>query len=72
MQTEVISITPWTDLQAVAILLEAHDLLALPVVDEREQLLGCVTLEALLPHLVPAQRTRHRLIAEQRARTEAP
>lgn len=60
MHTELVSVSPETDLEAVAVLLEEYGLLALPVVDALGALLGVVTLEAVLSwHLAPPHRTRH-------------
>lgn len=69
MQTTLICVTPRTNLQTVAARLCEHDLLALPVVDETKHFLGVVTLDALLPHLVPARRTRQWLSTRPHART---
>jgi Mg/Co/Ni transporter MgtE len=68
MRKDVVSVTPWTDLRTVANVLEAHELLALPVVDEQGRFLGSVTLEALLPYLVPARRTWQWPITQKHAR----
>lgn len=60
MHTDLLSVSPETDLEAVAALLEEHRLLAIPVEDALGPLLGVVTLEAVLSwHLAPPHRTRH-------------
>lgn len=48
MTTEVISVTPETDQQAVADLIRRYDLLAVPVVDADRRLLGIVTVDDVL------------------------
>jgi magnesium transporter len=48
MTTEVISVTAETDQQAVADLIRRYDLLAVPVVDADQRLLGIVTVDDVL------------------------
>jgi magnesium transporter len=48
MTTEVITVTPETDQQAVADLIRRYDLLAVPVVDADRRLLGIVTVDDVL------------------------
>jgi len=47
-----ITVSPETDREIVADLIRRHDLLALPVVDERHHLLGIVTVDDVLDALV--------------------
>ncbi len=57
MHTDLVSVSPETDLATVAALLEASGLLALPVLGAAGALLGVVTLEAILSWLLSS---RHR------------
>jgi Mg/Co/Ni transporter MgtE len=44
---------PTSSLEQVAGLLAAYDMVALPVVDENQHLLGAVTIDDVLDHLLP-------------------
>lgn len=71
MQTDLVSISPETDLAIVACLLEEHELLVLPVLDVTGELLGVVTIEAVLSWLLsPQQRARHWLPTQQPERPQ--
>lgn len=48
MTTEVVSVSPETDQEEVAKLVERYDLLALPVVDEEKHILGIVTVDDVI------------------------
>lgn len=48
METDVIAVSPETDQEAVAKLVSDHGLLAVPVVDEAQHLLGIVTIDDVI------------------------
>ncbi|MCB9744946.1 MAG: magnesium transporter [Alphaproteobacteria bacterium] len=48
METEVISVSPWTDQEEVARIASRYDFLAIPVVDDARKLLGIVTIDDVL------------------------
>lgn len=64
MSTPVITARPTTKLKAIAVLLLAKDISAVPVVDETQQLLGIVTDADLVPLQSVQDPRRHALPAE--------
>jgi magnesium transporter len=58
METDLISVTPNDDPQAVAEKMAKYNLLALPVLDEQGCLQGIVTVDDALDVLLPARRRR--------------
>lgn len=53
VDTETSPITPDWQLNAIASYLANYNLLAVPIVDENQRLLGAVTIDDLLDHLLP-------------------
>ena len=53
MQTRILSVNPQDSEEHVTELIEKYNLLALPVVDEKNQMLGIITVDDVLEMLVP-------------------
>lgn len=56
MMTDVKTITPDTDQKYVAEIISKYNLLALPVIDEENRLLGIVTIDDVIETLIPKRR----------------
>jgi CBS domain-containing protein len=60
MQTKIKSVSPETDQQAVAEIISKYNMLAIPVVDEDEELLGIVTIDDIIEILLPPSSRKKR------------
>ena len=59
VDTETSALAPETNLNDVSSYLASYNLLAVPIVDSNERLLGAVTVDDVLDHLLP-ENWRHR------------
>jgi Mg/Co/Ni transporter MgtE len=53
VDTELEALPPETTLQQVTNVLATYNLVAIPVVDERDHLLGVVTVDDVIDHMLP-------------------
>ena len=53
MDSDITPLSPDSTLNEVALYLASYNLLAVPIVDSNERLLGAVTVDDVLDHLLP-------------------
>ncbi|NNM91841.1 MAG: magnesium transporter [Candidatus Eremiobacteraeota bacterium] len=78
MRTDIVSVRPGTPAEEVAAAIARYDLLAIPVVDERDRMLGIVTVDDAIDAIMPEEMAkklpritlRHRS-AQHRTKTPA-
>jgi magnesium transporter len=61
MKTDFVWVSPQDDRDTAARLMADYNLLALPVLDEQERLVGIITVDDAMEVLVPDERWLHRI-----------
>jgi len=77
MRTDIVSVRPGTPAEEVAAAIARYDLLAIPVVDERDRMLGIVTVDDAIDAIMPEEMAKKlpRITLRHRSaqhRTKAP
>jgi magnesium transporter len=68
MKTDVITVSPKTDMDDIFNIITRYDLTALPVVDKEKKLLGVIRVHDMFEMLVPS-RIKNRMIKAKRLST---